>query len=260
LFPGVDTIIGLALLPELGDAGLFVGELAEMRWNPDEIHVWRVELDCPEKSVVALAASLSPAERATASRLQSPRLRRRWTSAHGALRYILSKYAETEPTSLLFEFGSNGKPRLALPIHDISFSLSHTDGLTLVAVAAGARIGIDAEMVHSGIEVESLSRRFFTPAEADEILALPGASRCEAFFRCWTRKEAILKAMGTGLSVPLNRFQVSIRSVEVQLVSIDGNSSQWTLVDISEQSVTAALATEGSASQLHRLKFQPPSS
>jgi len=190
-----------------------------------------------------------------------PKLRCRWTSAHGALRYILAKYAETEPNSLLFAFGSNGKPRLALPNHDISFSLTHTDGLTLVAIAAGARIGIDAEMLHAGIEVESLSRRFFTPAEADEILALPGTSRCEAFFRCWTRKEAILKAMGSGLSVPLNGFQVNIRSVEAQLVSIDGNSShQWTLVDISEQSVAAALATEGSASQLHRLKFQPPSS
>lgn len=235
------------------------GELVEGRCASGEVHVWRVELDCAKTGLAVLAASLSAAEEERAARFQSLRLRERWTAAHGALRYILAKYVRTEPSSLLFTVGPNGKPELCPPVQDISFSLTHTYGLALVAVAAGERIGIDAEIVRSGIEVESLSRRFFTAAEADEILALPCGSRLAAFFTCWTRKEAILKALGSGLSEPLDRFQVVRTDEPARLVPVDGERcDRWTLVDVGEEGMAAALAIEGRTPGVQRLKFEPP--
>jgi 4'-phosphopantetheinyl transferase len=235
-------------------------ELVGARCASGEVHVWRVELDCAQTRLAALAANLSRAEVERAARFQSLRLRERWTAAHGALRYILAKYARTEPSSLLFAVMPNGKPELSPPVRDISFNLSYTGGLALVAVAPGEPVGTDAETVRSGIEVENLSRRFFTPTEVDEILALPRESRFEAFFTCWTRKEAILKALGIGLSAPLDRFQVTVRTDEpARLVSVDGEPcDRWTLVDVGEEGVAAALAIEGPPPRVRRLKFEPP--
>ena len=175
-----------------------------------EVHVWRVELDCAERDITALTAMLSPTEGQRASRFRSVQLRQRWSVAHGALRSILARYAGTEPASLRFGAGSNGKPELRPPIQNISFSLSHTGSLAMLAVASGERVGVDAELIRPGIEVEELSRRFFSRAEADEILALPRESRLEAFFACWTRKEAILKAIGVGLSEGLDVYECAI--------------------------------------------------
>jgi 4'-phosphopantetheinyl transferase len=196
-------------------------ELIEARCAPGEAHVWRVSLDCAEASTAALEASLSPEELEKAARFQSRLLRERWCVAHGALRYILAKYVRKAPNSLRFAIGPNGKPQLSPPVRNISFNLCYTGGLALVAVAAGERIGIDAEIVRSGIDVENLSRRFFSAAEADEILAEPRGLRSEA--------------------------------------SAGGYScDRWTLVDIGEQGVAAALAVEWAAPLLRRLKFEPP--
>jgi 4'-phosphopantetheinyl transferase len=145
-------------------------------------------------------------------------------------------------------------------VQDIAFNLSHTGGLALVAIAGSGRVGIDAETVRSTIEVEDLSRRFFAPAEAAEILALSPDARLAAFFTCWTRKEAFVKALGGGLSVPLDRFRVSVRSDEpARVLWVDGKESdRWSLLDVGEPGVAAALVVEGPAPVLHRLNFVPP--
>ncbi|MBZ5627213.1 MAG: 4'-phosphopantetheinyl transferase superfamily protein [Acidobacteriia bacterium] len=150
---------------------------------------------------------------------------------------------------------------MAWPLEDVSFNLSHTGGLALVAIAGSGRVGIDAETVRSEIEVEDLSRRFFAPAEAAEILALSPAARLAAFFTCWTRKEAFVKALGGGLSVPLDRFQVSLRSDQpARLLWVDGEEfNRWSLLDVSELGVAAALVVEGPAPVMQRVNFVPPS-
>ncbi|HLM83480.1 MAG TPA: 4'-phosphopantetheinyl transferase superfamily protein [Terriglobales bacterium] len=200
-------------------------------------------------------------EEERAARFRSLKLRERWTVARGALRCILAQYARCKPDVLVFRAGPHGKPALAWPVEDIHFNLSHTAGLALVAVAGNGRVGVDAEIVRPEIEVADLSRRFFAPAEAAEILALSADVRLAAFFTCWTRKEAFVKALGGGLSVPLDRFQVSIRSEQpARLLWLDGGESdQWSFLDVSEPGVAAALVVEGPAPVLRRMNFVPPS-
>ena len=231
-----------------------------MKRSAGEVHVWRIELDCAA-SAAALRATLSLEEKQKATRFRSLELRERWTVARGALRCILATYARCEPSVLVFRAGSHGKPALAWPLEDVSFNLSHTGGLALVAIAGSGRVGIDAETVRSEIEVEDLSRRFFAPAEAAEILALSPAARLAAFFTCWTRKEAFVKALGGGLSVPLDRFQVSLRSDQpARLLWVDGEEpNRWSLLDVSELGVAAALVVEGPAPVMQRVNFVPPS-
>jgi 4'-phosphopantetheinyl transferase len=180
--------------------------------------------------------------------------------ARGALRCILAAYARCEPGVLVFRKGPHGKPALTGPGEDIPFNLSHTGGLALVAIAGIGRVGIDAETVRSGIEVEDLSRRFFAPEEADEILALSPDARLAAFFTCWTRKEAFVKALGGGLSVPLDGFQVSVRSDQpARLLWVDEEESgRWSVLDVSEPGVAAALVVEGPMPVLRRVNFVSP--
>jgi 4'-phosphopantetheinyl transferase len=231
-----------------------------MKCVPGEVHVWRIDLDCAARTVAALRATLSPEEEQRAARFRSIELRERWTVARGALRSILAAYAGCEPGALVFREGPHGKPALTGPVEDIPFNLSHTGGLALVAIAGSGRVGIDAESVRSEIEVEDLSRRFFAPVEATEILALSPDAQLAAFFTCWTRKEAFVKALGGGLSVPLNRFQISIGSDHpAHLLWVEGEESdRWSLLDLSEPGVAAALVIEGPTPVLQRVNFVPP--
>ncbi|MFY9562549.1 MAG: 4'-phosphopantetheinyl transferase superfamily protein [Terriglobales bacterium] len=140
-----------------------------------------------------------------------------------------------------------------------SFNLSHTRGLAMLAIARN-RVGIDAEAVCSDIDIEDLSRRFFAPAETEEILGLSSDARIAAFFACWTRKEAIIKALGAGLSMPLDSFQVTVRADQpARLVSASwGDPNHWSLIDIGEPGIAATLAVEGSTPLLRRFNFVPP--
>jgi len=203
---------------------------------------------------------LSQEEREKAARFRTAELGQEWTVARGALRCILGTYTRSEPRTLVLGAGPHGKPELVGPGEDIPFNLSHTPSLALLAVAGTGRVGIDAETVRPVIEVEDMSRRFFAPAEADEILALAPAARLAAFFACWTRKEAFVKALGTGLSAPFDGFQVTVRPDETaRLISVDWDApDRWSLVDLSEAGVAAALAVERQAPVLRHFDFVPP--
>lgn len=231
-----------------------------MRCEPGEVHVWQIKLDCASRTLMALRAMLSLDERERAARFRLAELSRRWTVARAAVRSILAAYAGSEPQSLVFRVGTYGKPELAGPSQGISFNLSRTRGLALLAVADTCRIGIDAETVHADIDIEGISRRFFARGEADEILALAPDARLTAFFTCWTRKESFVKAIGAGLSLPLNGFRVTVRADQpARLISADRDEpDKWSLVDLAQTGVAAALAVEGPAPILRRFNFCPP--
>jgi 4'-phosphopantetheinyl transferase len=209
---------------------------------------------------MALRAVLSMDERERAAHFQLPELSNRWTIGRAAVRSILATYAGSEPQSLAFRVGPYGKPELAGSKQSISFNFSRTRDRALLAVADECRIGIDAETVHADIDIEGISRRFFACAEAAEILELAPTARLRAFFACWTRKEAFVKAIGGGLSVPLNSFQVTVRADQpARLISVDWyERERWSLVDLSQPGIAAAVAVEGQSAIVRRFEFCPP--
>jgi 4'-phosphopantetheinyl transferase len=230
-------------------------------WNPAparlvatgvEVHVWRFSLDLPLADVERLAKALSEDERARAGRFVFDSDRRCFAVARGTLRDILGRYLGIPSGDLVFAYSSHGKPVLARGAggSDLRFNVSHADGLALVAVALAREVGIDIERVREDFATDEMAARVFSLAELATIRMLPAAARCAAFFNCWTRKEAYVKARGEGLSLPLQRFDVSVAPNEpAELLASAENSCEvyrWSLQDLQpEPGYVAALAVEG---------------
>ena len=177
--------------------------------RPDEIHVWSIPLEHGDDVVARLAELLSPDERDRAARFVFPRDRRRFTVARGAIRQILAGYLSQAPSALAFAYGPRGKPRLAQPA-GLDFNLAHSHELALCAVTSGRPVGVDVEWLRPMPDLLSVARIAFSPAELAALLAQPEADRLATFFRCWTSKEAYIKARGDGLALPLDAFDVSL--------------------------------------------------
>lgn len=158
----------------------------------------------------ALDGLLSDAERARAARFHSPDHGRHFTAAHGRLRQLLAGVLGLAPQSLQFEVGAHGKPELAGPAAatGLRFNLSHSAGMGLVGWAWGRDIGVDIEAWRPMRDQPAVVRRYFSSVEIEAWKALPGERREQAFFEIWTRKEAYIKALGLGLSLPLDSFDV----------------------------------------------------
>jgi 4'-phosphopantetheinyl transferase len=175
-------------------------------------------LDLPDDRRADLEALLDAGERARAGRFMFPQLRERFIVAHGRLRQVLGEVLGHPPAGLRFEKAEHGKPYLAdnAALH---FNLSHSDGWGLVGWAQGRELGVDVERWRPMRDELALVRRFFSPAENAAYDALDAALRTEGFFQCWTRKEAYIKAVGRGLGLPLDSFDVSLgRDVEPRLL------------------------------------------
>lgn len=193
------------------------GELATWRTGPvgavvlqeHEVHVWRAGLQQPQIIFDKLYAVLSGDERSRAERFRCAKIRCRFIVARGVLREILSRYLQVPAEELRFGYERHGKPRL-LGKQSLSFNLSHAEDMALYAVTPTAEIGVDVEYLQRAVTVEKIAKRFFSTQESSALLVLPESQRAGAFFNCWTRKEAFLKAIGEGLSHPLHRFDVSL--------------------------------------------------
>jgi 4'-phosphopantetheinyl transferase len=165
--------------------------------------VWHASLDEPGDDSV-----LSPAERDRAARAGTATIRRRFVRARSLLRTVLAAYAGARPAELEIVETPDGKPYLRRPAGPLRFNLTHTGPVWALAVAAGREVGIDVERTDRRVDVDAVSRRLFAPAEAAAIAALPEDERRPAFFRCWTAREAVVKACGTGMLVPRVAFRV----------------------------------------------------
>ena len=173
-----------------------------------EVHAWCFDLDAACADGGAEAAGLSVDERTRAERFHFARDRVRFLRGRAALRHLLAGYAGREPHALVFAQGAHGKP--ALPGTGLEFNLSHSGGCAVLAVTRGRRVGVDMERIRAERATLAVARRFFAPAEAAAVAAATPAERPLTFFRCWTRKEAYVKARGEGLSLPLDRFEVPL--------------------------------------------------
>jgi 4'-phosphopantetheinyl transferase len=222
-----------------------------------EVHAWRIELDSSALDVEKLGVRLSTDEKERANQFSPGKLRDRWIATHGALRYILACYAECEPSSLVFATTPQGKPFLAWP-DTVSFNVSHSRDLALVAVANIAnRVGVDVEHVRWDLEIEKISRLFFSSTEADEIMRLPAQSRINAFFASWTRKEAFLKAVGSGLHRATDSFCVTVDAEQPpRLIAVDWDeASRWCLIDVGQANMPATIALEGQINMVRHFVF-----
>ena len=164
-----------------------------LKLESHQVDVWRISLELPTASVRLLGSYLSGDESHRAARFHFPQDRKRFIAAHGCLRDTLTRYLRCEPHQLTFSTGEHGKP--ALTSHKgIDFNLAHSGDYALVGVTRERRIGVDVERIRKKIELDKIARRFFSPSEVSELMASPPEQREMAFFLCWTRKEAYIKA------------------------------------------------------------------
>lgn len=196
------------------------------------VQVWAVRLDDASVDLERGGDLLSPDERERAARFRFELHRRRYLVAHIALHEILSGYLPIEPESLSFDVGTNGKPKLAqaLAPSGIEFNLSHSNEMALLAVTRGHEVGVDIEYVRNKFEFQEVAERFFTAKEVAAMRGLPSTLQCQAFFKCWTSKEAFLKAKGTGLSGALDEVEIALEG-DGQ-VRIAANVPNWWLFEL----------------------------
>ena len=219
----------------------------------DEVHVWRATLDQQTASQIqSCYQNLSEDERARAERFHFERDREHFIVARGVLRAILGNYLNRAPECLSFCYSSHGKPALAGESDEdtIRFSVSHSHGVALYAVTRGRDVGIDLECIRFDLAVAEIAERFFSQREVAMLRALPADVQQQAFFRCWTCKEAYIKARGEGLSLPLDQFDVSLAPGEPASVlgtrPDPSEASRWSLQElISTPGYAAVLAVEG---------------
>jgi len=228
----------------------------------NEVHVWRLDLDAMIADGLALEPRLAADERERASRFRFTHDRERYLAGRAALRGILAGYLGAQPETLRFVRAPEGKPALLDEPTGLEFNLTHADWCAMVAVARGRRVGVDVEGIRLGQSGMDVARRFFAPAEVDALLAAPPAERAATFVRCWTRKEAYVKARGDGLSLSLQHFEVPLTTGATRALeaSLEGPAEveRWSLRELVPAPChLGALVVEGDGFELHSLEWTP---
>ncbi len=210
----------------------------------NEVHVWRAQLDRSPAELDRFRAHLSGDELERAASFRFDQHRNRYVAGRGILRELMARYLAKPPTEFVFGYNSHGKPSVG---NDLRFNVSHSHELALFAFAH-TEIGVDVERSRPELAGQDIAERFFAPEESNVLMTLPLSERTEAFFRCWTRKEAFVKAHGKGLSLPLSQFVVEFTR-EARLVSTAfdrAEAQRWSLYGLEPRpGYAGALAAEG---------------
>jgi 4'-phosphopantetheinyl transferase len=215
------------------------------------VHVWTVDLGRPPVGLDVLEDTLSADERARSRRFHFRRDQVDFVIARGALRMLVGHYLQRDPARIAFRYSTYGKPMLVLDRDSrLRFNLAHSARRAVYAISAERELGVDIEKVRPLVDMETIARRFFSADEYAALMSLPGIDQPIAFYRCWTRKEAYLKALGDGLARPLSEFDVSVLPTSVPgLIRVrwsPGDIDRWTLIDIeSEPGFVGTLAVAG---------------
>jgi 4'-phosphopantetheinyl transferase len=231
--------------------------------GPGEVHVWRARLDLAEERVRQLSSYLSADEQQRADRFHFPEHRQRFRAAHGILRDILGRCLGVPPAKVPIETDGKGKPRLAaMPTEPpMCFNLSHSGLMALIALTRQAEVGVDVELVRPLPDAMSIAERHFAPAEHALLRGLAADQGSEAFWRCWTRKEAFVKAVGEGLAFGLDRVEVAFLPGEAaRIVRVDRDSDaaqRWWMADVSPAAgYVGACVVAQSACHVYRWDWQ----
>lgn len=207
------------------------------------VHVWRLRIQDAKSAVDHLRLLLSDEEKERASRFYFEHLEQSFVTARGTLRMILETHTGTPANRIQLRYGEKGKPILATPSR-IRFNVSHSGDLAVFALTSDCDIGIDIEKIRSIPDRHEIANRFFCPEEARELALLGATDQERGFFLCWTRKEAYIKAIGDGLSAPLDAFQVTLKPGErAQFVRFRTDPdlvNQWSLNNLDLDPLYAA--------------------
>lgn len=214
-----------------------------------EFEVWQARLDLHDEEVMQCAKFLSRDEQLRADRFYFEPDRRRFIVTRGKLRLLLSRHFQIAPTAIVFAYMKHGKPFVAGNTAQIHFNVSHSEECALYAISRSCRLGVDIECLNRDVDWRGLGKRFFTHNESTALQHLSASSRKRAFFACWTRKEAIIKATGDGLSLPLDQFEVTVEpDAEPRiLAAVTLRVADWALyaVDVGNDYVATVAAYWG---------------
>ena len=203
--------------------------------GPGIVHLWQTRLDDRASGATPRYELLSADEQERALRFRVDQARIAFVVTRGMLRVLLAQYLQTAPGELRFRYGIHGKPILE-DNSNVCFNVSHTHGLTIMAFAMRRAIGVDVEDVSRNLDVRRLAERFFSDSERQALRHLSGPDLRAAFFRCWTRKEAYIKAKGQGLALPLRQFDVSVaagdRDALLATRPDPGEAARWIVSDV----------------------------
>jgi 4'-phosphopantetheinyl transferase len=226
------------------------------------IHVWRLKLDVPTNVKDTLRKVLSPDELERADRFIRKEHTTRFITGRAVLRYLLASYLNDSPQNIIFTYNKYGKPSLKNTQHNITFNVSNTKGLAVIAITRENELGIDIESHRTRFELEKIVRRYFSETEVDVLFSLNPTDQKEAFYRCWSSKEAFMKVCGRGLSIGLNRFDVEVRlDKPPRLLRVPdnmGNPSQWEMCSLPMgEKVAGVLALEGKIESIKLFNIDP---
>lgn len=231
-------------------------------WQPElasnNVHVWRVSLRAASVNVKSLFRLLTHDEIDRALRFHFQRDRDHFVVVRGVLRILLGTYIQIPPEQIRFQYSVHGRPSLAPDQSDmmLDFNVSHSHELALLAFSRGRAVGIDLEYVRQDIVHEKIAEHFFSAQEVASLQTLSDNQRTAAFFNCWTRKEAFIKATGDGLTRPLDQFSVSLVPGEAaKLLAIQGQPeelSKWFIQNLEPgPGYAAALVAQSPVEHIH---------
>jgi len=217
--------------------------------NSQAIEVWAVPLVPPGNGIAEYLSCLSNEERLRAGRFHFDQHRQDFILSHASLRLLLGGYLSVPPHRIRFSFGRNGKPRLADEMEcPVQFNMAHSGDFAVYAFCVGCEVGIDVERIRDMPDLLDIARRFFSEAECVDLVEFPVEQRGRAFFTCWTRKEAYIKARGDGLSLALDSFRVEFDSTAPRIFEPPEATTEngWNLANLEVDSAClAALAYPG---------------
>jgi 4'-phosphopantetheinyl transferase len=228
--------------------------------SEDDVHIWRADLEIDEYAQRSFLTLLSPDEKNRAQKFRFARDSRNFIAARGILRSLIGRYLAINPAQVSIQYSKFGKPCIANN-NFLQFNISHSQNLALLAFTKRFTIGIDVEFVNPEIEAKDIAVNFFAKNEIVSLHALPEKQQALGFFNCWTRKEAFIKAVGEGLSFPLDKFEVSLEPGKpAKLLATDWDPkaiSKWSMYSMSPgENFVGCLVIEGIVDQVKFWNWQ----